>query len=82
MIFGLGYSRANTLASAHDLIECPDGKASPPLKKPTLSPLISGRGRWVPSFSTFTAISESINASIPIRPVSRARGLSPALPTR
>src|SRR5437867_2987031 len=30
-IFGSGNSRAATRASAHDLMECPDGNASPPL---------------------------------------------------
>src|SRR5262245_13131578 len=30
MIFGSGNSRAATRASAHDLMECPDGNASPP----------------------------------------------------
>src|SRR5262245_57818564 len=68
------YSRAATRASAQVLIEWPDGNASPPVKNFTDSPLVSGRGLWLTAFNMLTVISASISASMPIRPVSRARG--------
>src|SRR5215470_6395729 len=60
------YSRLITRASDHAIMECPDGKESPPLKKPTLWPWTSGRGLCVASFKMLTVMSASINASIPI----------------
>src|SRR5215831_16627516 len=73
-------SRDTTRASAQDWIECPDGNASPPRQNEMLVSLVSGLGLCVTAFKILTVISASARASMPMRAVSRERGLSAGLP--